>query len=1009
MKLQFKTHQYQTDAVESVVDCFAGQPFNDGITYRIDPGPASQLFADKDGLKNSKVQLPDSVVLSNIKDVQKRKNLSQSTALVKKTNCFNLDVEMETGTGKTYCYIKTMFELNKRYGWSKFIIIVPSIAIREGVYKSLQITTEHFAEHYAKKARFFSYNSKRLYEIESFSSDAGINVMIINIQAFNARGAANRRIYDELDNFQSRKPIDVIKRNNPILIVDEPQKMEGKATLNALPQFNPLMILRYSATHKTKHNLIHRLDAVDSYNQKLVKRIEVCGIQPKGLSGTGSYLYLEAVDISKSAPVARLEFEKKLKSGEVKKQLRKISLGDNLFDLSNEMDQYGDRYTVTQIDKNNDTIEFANGTVLAAGEALGDVSVGDIRRIQIRETVKAHLAKERQLFYQGIKVLSLFFIDEVKKYRDYDYAENKGIYARIFEEEYKNQLLLLLEELELENSNYIKYIKRINPSKTHNGYFSIDKRSNRFIDPSVERGTSEAKDVDAYNLILKDKERLLSFEEDTRFIFSHSALREGWDNPNVFVICILKHSDSEISRRQEVGRGLRLCVTQSGERVDNPAFVHDVNQLTVVASESYQDFVSGLQKEIIESLESRPRKANIAYFTGKVIKTESENLTISEVMASQIYRYLVKNDYSTDTDEIAPAYHNAKQKEELAELPEELQPYAVAVFTLIDSVFSDASLPKIDDGRSLKTNPLNENFHRSEFQELWNRINKKAIYTAKFDSAELVDKCVHALNSQLRVTSFSYKVETGIQTETISSEELCKGKSFTNTLNYTEQGSSVYSSIKYDLLGKIAEQTNLTRHTVAEILQKINKAVFAQYKENPEHFIAEAARIIREQKSTTIIEKLEYSVLDKRYDIDIFTTNNNRQNFKNVSDQLKKHVYDYVVTDSNVEKNFVRDLDNSDEVVVYAKLPRGFLIPTPVGDYNPDWAISFKEGSVRNIYFVAETKGSMSTMDLHQVEKSKIECAQKFFKELSRQINHDNVKYEVVTNYGKLMEIVSRP
>ena len=554
MKLQFKTQPYQTNAVEAVVDCFAGQPFNDGISYRIDPGLARQMRAEEDGFKNIEIQLPDHVVLANIKSVQKRQNLSQSTELFKKTGCFNLDVEMETGTGKTYCYIKTMFEMNKRYGWSKFIIIVPSIAIREGVYKSLQITADHFAETYAKKARFFTYNSRRLHEIESFSSDAGINVMVINIQAFNARGADNRRIFEELDDFQSRKPIDVIKRNNPILIIDEPQKMEGKATVDALPEFNPLMILRYSATHKTQHNLVHRLDAVDAYNQKLVKKIEVRGIQPKGLSGTGSYLYLEAVDITKHAPIARLEFETRLKSGEVKKQLRKISLGDNLFDLSNEMDQYRDRYTVTQIDKNNDTIEFANGIVLTAGEAVGDVSEGDVRRIQIRETVKRISKRSAGYSLKGSKSFRCSSLMKSKNTETMTKTMKKAFMHVYLKKNTRTSARACLEELELENSDYVAYIKRIDPAKTHNGYFSIDKKTKRLVDPATER-SGEAKDVDAYDLILKDKERLLSFDEDTRFIFSHSALREGWDNPNVFCMCMLKHSDNEISRRQEVGRG----------------------------------------------------------------------------------------------------------------------------------------------------------------------------------------------------------------------------------------------------------------------------------------------------------------------------------------------------------------------------------------------------------------------------------------------------------------------
>ena len=354
------------------------------------------------------------------------------------------------------------------------------------------------------------------------------------------------------------------------------------------------------------------------------------------------------------------------------------------------------------------------------------------------------------------------------------------------------------------------------------------------------------------------------------------------------------------------------------------------------ASESYQNFVSGLQKEIIESLASRPRQATKAYFTGKVIQTENGDITVTEAMASQIYLYLAKNDYSNDADEIASTYHEAKEKEELAALPEELQPYANGVFALIDSVFNDAALPKIDNGRAPKTNPLNENFNRAEFQELWNRINKKAVYKVEFETSKLVGKCVDTLNTQLRVTPLSYKVEIGTQAEIISSDEIRRGDSFKASSNSTERGSSVNSSVKYDLLGKIAEQTNLTRHTVTQILQQIEKVIFAQFKENQEHFIAEASRIIKEQKSTMIIEKLEYSAHDERYDIDIFTANQSRQDFKNASEQLKKHVYDYVVTDSNIEKSFVQELDNSEEVVVYAKLPRGFLIPTLVGDYNPN-------------------------------------------------------------------------
>jgi type III restriction enzyme len=1008
MKFKFKVQPYQTNAVDAVVDCFAGQPSIGGITYRIDPGRKAQASAFDEGFKNADIALADLQVLTNIKDVQRQQNLPMSESLVSSAGCkFNLDIEMETGTGKTYCYIKTMFEMNKRYGWSKFIVMVPSIAIREGVYKSLQITADHFAESYAKKVRFFIYNSKRLHELESFSSDAGVNVMVINIQAFNARGADNRRIYDELDDFQSRRPIDVIASNRPIVILDEPQKMEGRATMEALPKFKPLMILRYSATHRTQHNKVHRLDALDAYNQKLVKKIEVRGIHTRGLAGTNAYLYLEGIDISKKAPVARIELEVKLKSGEIKRQLRRLEFRSDFFVESGELDQYRG-FTISQIDYNHDTVEFTNGVVLKAGEATGDVSERDIRRIQIRETIKSHIDKEKQLFSQGIKVLSLFFIDEVVKYRDYDQADEKGEYARVFEEEYELLKAEYLSELAIDNEAYRKHLAGIEVSKTHNGYFSIDKKTNRLKDPDVGTRSVDSDDVEAYDLILKNKERLLSFGEPTRFIFSHSVLREGWDNPNVFVMCMLKHSDNAISRRQEVGRGLRLSVDQHGDRMDNPAVVHDINVLTVVASESYRDFVSGLQNEISETLSSRPRQATEAYFAGKTIVAETGPIEITPAMAKQIYRYLVKNDYTDNADQIANTYHEAKEAGALADLPDDLKPHAEQIFQLIDSVFSEAQLPKVEDGRKPKTNPLNANFEKKEFQELWARINQKAVYRVEFDSAELVRKCFSALDSQLRVTPLQYAVQVGVQQDGLTDDQLKAGDGFQVTSTTTEQGGSVHSLVKYDLVGKIAESTQLTRGTTAAILTGIEANVFGQFKMNPEHFISEASRIIAEQKATMIIERLDYDAVSERYGVDIFTAAQTGQDFSRATAKLRHHIYDYVMTDSRVERRFVEELDTSSEVVVYAKLPRGFLIPTPVGGYNPDWAISFKEGSVKYIYFVAETKGSMSTMKLREIERTKIECARKFFDEIGKRISKDRVKYDVVTDYAKLMDIVGR-
>ena len=1005
MKFKFKQQGFQTEAVMAVADCFAGQPLASGISYRIDPGRdvevTGQMRIDPElaGFKNNDIVLPADVVLRNIHAVQQRQNLPLSSSLKSTPVCpVNLDIEMETGTGKTYCYIKTMFELNKRYGWSKFIVVVPSIAIREGVAQSFQDTVDHFLEQYHKRARQFIYNSKELHNLESFSSDSGVNVMIINVQAFNARGQDARRIYEELDDFQSRRPIDVIKRNRPVLILDEPQKMEGAKTVESLKEFTPLMILRYSATHKQEHNKVYRLDALDAFNQKLVKKIAVRGISVKGLAGTNAYLYLESIEVSTSKPPeARMELEIR-QDGGIARKLRRLGRNDNLHDESGGLEQYKG-FVVADINALDNTVSFTNGVVLQAGEAIGDVNESALRRIQIREAVKAHFDKEQMLFSQGIKVLSLFFIDEVAKYRRYDDAgEQPGEYAQVFEEEYNRQVN---EALTLEDTPYNRYLKGIEAARTHEGYFAIDKKSKRLVNPGTAARSTETDDVDAYDLILKNKKRLLNFAEPVRFIFSHSALREGWDNPNVFVICALKHSDNTVSRRQEVGRGLRLSVNQDGDRMDNAATVHDVNVLTVVASESYKDFVAALQRDIKDSLSARPRKADEAYFTGKVFKTENADVTVTPKMAKTIYKYLLKNDYTDDADQITAEYHEAKSEGKLAALPPELAPYAAQVFQLIDGVFSDAQLPGIDDGRKPKVNPLNANFQKKEFQELWGRINRKAAYTVHFETPELVGKCVSAIDKELKVSPLQYIIQRGEQTAATTYDEVQQGQAF--TLQETETGAlaaSIQSGVKYDLIGKLAEQTKLTRRTIGGILQGINVAVFSQYRMNPEDFMMKAGRLINEQKATVIVEHLAYNPVEESHTLDIFTQVPKQDLSKGA--KVGRHIYDYVFTDSANERAFVRELDTGTDVVVYAKLPRTFFIPTPVGDYNPDWAIAFQEGTVKHVYFIAETKGSLSSMDLRKIEECKIDCARKFFSK----ITSDQVKYDVVDSYAKLMELV---
>lgn len=1030
MKIKFKTQAYQSAAVQAVVDCFAGQaPAHGGVRYRLDPGTGQPTPSSPQGslaledapttdeqeaaFRNGDITLPTDQLLGNIQKVQRQQNLPVSPRLVSTKVCgVNLDIEMETGTGKTYCYIKTMFDLHEAYGWSKFIVVVPSIAIREGVTKSLQIMADHFLETYKKKARFFTYNSKQLHHLESFSSDAGINVMVINVQAFNATGKDARRIYEELDDFQSRRPIDVISANRPILILDEPQKMEGGKTLDSLVNFKPLMVLRYSATHKTTHNKIHRLDALDAYNQKLVKKIDVRGIAVKGLAGTNAYLFLQSIDISTTKPpVARVELEIKLANGDIKPVPRKLGKGDNLFDLSNGLNQY-QGYVVADINANTDTLSFTNGVELSVGEAIGDVNEAALRRIQIREAIKAHFEKEQELHKDGIKVLTLFFIDEVAKYRDYSAADEKGEYARVFEEEYRQHLN---EVLDLVETPYTQYVKGIAVDKTHSGYFSIDKKSKRLVDPDVEKRGENAglsSDVDAYDLILKNKERLLSLAEPVRFIFSHSALREGWDNPNVFVICTLKHSDNTISRRQEVGRGLRLCVNQNGDRVDHPAIVHDVNVLTVVASESYKNFVAALQKDISDSLSERPKVADKAYFVGKVLQTPTGSVTLTDEQATDIEFYLIQNGYVDKKRSITEKYHQAKADGNLAPLPDDLLPMAEQVIKLVDTVFSEGQMVQPADGRKAKRLLPNANFDKQEFKALWDRINRKAAYSVHFDSAELVQKAISAINDKdnkvgLRVTPLQYTIQRGEQVAAITADDLQRGDAFVLKATEVETNKiSVHSAVRYDLIGKLAEGTVLTRRTIVDILNGVSAAVFAQYKTNPESFIAEAIRVINEQKATVIIEHLAYDTVDETFDLDIFTAGQTKQDLSKAGNKLERHIYDYVLTDSNIERDFVKELDSSKDVVVYAKLPRGFLIPTPVGDYNPDWAISFKEGNIKHVYFVAETKGSMSTMDLRPLEATKIECARKFFAEVNKKYAPENVKYDVVNSFEKLMQIV---
>ena len=1015
MKLRFKHQKFQADAAKAVVDVFAGQPYLTP-SYMMDRGEghyARTFTEDEDftGWSNHRIvpELSDRIILENLQKVQRANQLKPSDNLEGR---FNLTIEMETGVGKTYTYIKTMFELNKHYGWSKFIVVVPSIAIREGVYKSFQVTQEHFAEEYGKKVRFFIYNSARLTEIDRFASDNSICAMIINSQAFNARGKDARRISMKLDEFRSRRPIDIIAKTNPVLIIDEPQSVEGKRTKESLKQFNPLLTLRYSATHRSDsiYNMVYRLDAMDAYNKRLVKKISVKGISESGSTATESYVYLEGINLSQTAPTATIQFDYKGASG-IRKVTRTVSEGFNLYDNSGNMEEYKQGFVVSRIDGRDDSVEFLNGVKIHAGDVIGKISEDQLRRIQIRETILSHIQRERELFYKGIKVLSLFFIDEVAKYRVYeeDGRATDGVYARMFVEEYNDVVSNM--QSRLGEDDYIKYLQEIPAEKTHAGYFSIDKKG-KMVDSKVGRKETTTDDVDAYELIMKNKELLLdrdSKRSPVRFIFSHSALREGWDNPNVFQICTLKQSGSEVRKRQEVGRGLRLCVNQDGERMDANALgedVQNVNVLTVIASESYDSFAKGLQTEIAEAVADRPCAVTADLFVGKVIKDDKGNeQVVDQDTARAIHFDLIINGYVDKKGILTDKYYADKADNEI-KIAEEVADSAASIIEIIDAIYDGKSMmPENARSNNVELHVDESKLAMPEFKALWARINAKSTYVVDFDTDELVRKAVQSLDCKLRVPKIVFKVETGTMEAIGSKEELASGASFVKerSENYGH-GITASSNVKYDLVGKLVEETQLTRKAVVRILKGIQPSVFSQFKDNPEEFIIRAASLINDEKATSIIEHITYDVMDDHYGTDVFTDPTIKGRLGVNAMKAQKHLYDHIVYDSSNERKFAAELDTNADVAVYVKLPDGFHISTPVGRYNPDWAIAFYEGTVKHVYFVAETKGSMSSMQLRLIEESKIHCAKEHFKAIS----NGEVVYDVVDGYQKLLDLVTK-
>ena len=1023
MKLQFKHQKFQADAAKAVVDVFAGQPYLTP-TYMMDRGYGQQTLTDDTdftGWRNERIvpELSDKLILEHLQKVQRTNQIKPSDKLEGR---YNLTIEMETGVGKTYTYIKTMYELNKHYGWSKFIVVVPSIAIREGVYKSFQVTQEHFAEEYGKKIRFFIYNSAQLTEIDRFASDSAINV-----QAFNKSVDANEKlesgkradknaaiIFRKLDNFRSRRPIDIIAKTNPILIIDEPQSVEGPAAKKNLKLFSPLLTLRYSATHKADsiYNMVYRLDAMEAYNKRLVKKIAVKGITESGSTATEGFVYLESVNLSKADPTATIQFDCKGASG-IRKKTATVGIGYNLYDNSGNLDEYKVGFVVKSIDGRDNSVEFLNGIKIFAGDVIGKVSEDQLRRIQIRETILSHLERERQLFHKGIKVLSLFFIDEVAKYKQYDEAGHpfNGIYADMFEEEY-NDILSSMQR-EIGDEDYIRYLDAISAHDTHAGYFSVDKKGKMTDSKLSDKKEGTSDDIDAYDLIMKNKELLLDRDpkkSPVRFIFSHSALREGWDNPNVFQICTLKQSSSEVRKRQEVGRGLRLCVNQDGERMDANVLGNDVqsiNVLTVIASESYDSFAKGLQTELADAVAGRPVAVTADLFKGKVIVDARGNEQVVDGDTAQaIFEDLISNGY-VKRGVLTDKYYADKANGAI-QVAEEVADSRDSVINILDSVYdSRAMQPENARDKNVELQVDPDKLAMPEFKALWKRISPKSVYVVDFDTDELVNKAIASINRNLHVPKIFFKVETGAMDEIKSKDSLLDGSAFSKSKSSTYDSSKqirVGSSVKYDLIGKLVGKTGLTRKAVVAILTGIEKSVFEQFKFNPEEFIIKAAALINDEKATAIIQHITYNVLDEHYDTDIFTEPTIKGKLGTNAMKAQRHLYDHIVYDSTNERDFATDLDTNTDVAVYVKLPDSFYIATPVGHYNPDWAIAFYEGTVKHIYFVAETKGSMSSMQLRLIEESKIHCAREHFKAIS----NGNVVYDVVDSYQALMDKVMR-
>jgi type III restriction enzyme len=1007
MKLHFEPDlDYQKLAIDSVADLFRGQEINRTeftVTRRPLVDRAGQpsldlgaflgvqgelgLVESELGIGN-RLTLVDDEIIANLKDIRLRNGLAPSTALTSG----DFTVEMETGTGKTYVYLRTAFELNKLYGFTKFVIVVPSVAIKEGVYKTLQITEEHFKRLYSGQPfDYFLYDSVKLGQVRNFATSPNIQIMVVTVGAINKKDVNN--LYKDSEKTGGERPIDLIRATRPILIVDEPQSVDGGlsgAGKNALGEMNPLCTLRYSATHVDKHHMVFRLDAVDAYERKLVKQIEVASLEVED-GHNKAYVRFVSASNGKGPVTARVEIDV-LEGKQVRRKEVVVQDGDDLEELTKRAIYADCRIGEIRAGRDNQLLEVmlpGSETFLQPGQAVGDVDADALKRLMLRRTIHEHLEKEKRLAPLDIKVLSLFFIDAVEYYRSYDADGNpvKGKYARIFEEEYRRaaklpEFVSLFNEVDL----------TLEAEEVHDGYFSIDK-ARRWTDTADNNQVSRDNAERAYNLIMKDKEKLLGFERKLKFIFSHSALKEGWDNPNVFQICTLREIGTERERRQTIGRGLRLCVNQKGERLRG----FGINTLTVIATESYEEFAENLQKEIEKDIGIKFGIVEKHQFAAiPVVKTDGSTGMLGFEESAAIFDHLKSNGFVDAKGKVQDSLRTALKDGSLT-LPPALAPHLALVRDVLKKVVGKLDIKNADERVVVKTRRAI--LESAEFQALWDRIKHKTTYRVHFDNEKLLADCARAIANGPPVSKARVRIRKADLSIGQGGVLATEHEKDSGTIVTIEEGDIVLP----DVLTDLQDRTQLTRKSLVRILTECGR--LTDFKRNPQAFIEIAGEVINRTKRLAVVDGIKYQRIgdDQYYAQELFQQEELTGYLRNMLKDAKKSVFEDVIYDSGgVERTFAEQLEKNEAVKIYAKLPGWFKVPTPLGTYNPDWAVLVEVSGEERLYFVVETKGSLFVDDLRDNEAAKIACGDAHFRALA--VGENPARYIKATKVDDLID-----